>query len=137
MLLLDPDLSPPSSGPSTRAGSPTLSHVPVTVLDLRPAEEFERAHVRGARSIPLPRTKEDFYGDSEAIETRWKELKKVFAKDEWVWSGEGPALVICGDGDTGKMGAAMLRARGREGFCVEGGYDALVAGGFVDGCEGL
>lgn len=64
-------------------------------------------------------------------------MKKAFAKNEWVWGNEGPVVVVCGDGDTGKMGAAMLRARGREAFCVEGGYDALVAGGFVDGCKVL
>lgn len=35
-------------------------------------------------------------------------------------------LFVCLDGDTGKMAAAMLRARwGEEAFCIEGGFSSL------------
>lgn len=78
----------------------------------------------------------DLFGDAEAVQQRWAELKAATATQSWLGlghdddDGEGePAavLVLSGDGDSesGRMAAAMLRARGREVYCVEGGYAAL------------
>jgi rhodanese-related sulfurtransferase len=109
-----------------------------TIVDFRPSTEFNSNHIRGSRSIPLPSTKRDFYADASAVEKRWRELTEAFEHEAWVYKGEGPVLALCGDGDTGRMATSILRARGREAFCVEGGFEALAAGGFVDcSCERL
>ncbi|KAI1908921.1 hypothetical protein LOZ61_005334 [Ophidiomyces ophidiicola] len=143
-----------SSGPSTAPSSPTLPPQvstkhntltsDITVVDIRPTDAFACSHLPGSRNIPLPETEEDFYGKAEAVQRRWNELKQAFDGETWLWKvsihegqkysgqdgmsdppGPGPVLVVCTDGDSGRMAAAMLRAKGREAFCVEGGYGAL------------
>lgn len=94
-----------------------------------------------ACNAPLSDTPEDFYGDTGAIRKRWEELKGMMDEQSWLWwekvrevklnedEGEkrnrAPVLVLCMDGDIGRMATAMLRAKGREAFCVEGGSGPL------------
>ena len=105
----------------------------ITVLDLRPEELYAASHICGSRNIPLPLTKANFYGDAKAVEQRWLEMKQAFEQEDWVWAYGRRALVLCADGDSGRMATAMLRAKGCEATCVEGGYPALVE--YLDVCR--
>jgi len=37
-----------------------------------------------------------------------------------------PVIVLCSDGDSGKMATSILRGKGQEAYCVEGGYRELL-----------
>ncbi|KAF2867714.1 cysteine synthase B [Massariosphaeria phaeospora] len=93
------------------------------LLDLRPRDKYEESHIVGSRSIPLPATKADLFGDAEAVEQRWTELTQAVREQEW--SAGQRVLVLCADGDSARMATAMLRAKGCEALCVEGGYPAM------------
>jgi hypothetical protein len=88
---------------------------------------FRSSHLDESRNIPLPQTQPDFFGDAKAVEQRWLEVRATLEDQTWSWGADARVLVLCVDGDTSRMATALLRARGREAFCVEGGYDALVA----------
>lgn len=115
----------------------------MTLLDLRPEDAFARCHLRSAHNVPLPDTPEDFFGDAGEVRKRWHEVTGALKGEAWLWEGGSasdgePVLVLCSDGDTGRMAAAALRARGREAYCVEGGFRALVKtlrAGIVKGKE--
>lgn len=68
---------------------------------------------------------EDFFGDAKAVEQRWVQLNAALQADPWMWRADRKVLILCEDGDTSKMATAMLRARGCEALCVEGGYRML------------
>ena len=75
------------------------------VLDVREAAEYEKAHVLGARNIPL--------GELEA---RSAELEKHKAK---------PVIVVCDDGRLSAKAATTLRKHGFEQvFTLSGGIGA-------------
>jgi rhodanese-related sulfurtransferase len=99
----------------------------VAVIDLRPSGMFAASHVRGSHNIPLALSQKDLFGDAKRVEQRWAELRQSLDGDAWVWRVEGTVLVLCADGDSSRMATAMLRARGREALCVEGGFSALYA----------
>ncbi|KAK3332273.1 tryptophan synthase beta subunit-like PLP-dependent enzyme [Cercophora scortea] len=105
------------------------------LIDLRPRQAFLASHVRGSRNLALPDTREDFYGSAAAVEGRWDELNEVLDAERGTWAGEFAAdrsgsrvLVVCTDGDSSRMATSILRARGHEAVCVEGGYTALAEG---------
>lgn len=97
----------------------------MTILDLRPTEAYEMSHARDSYNIPLSQTKQDFFGDANAIEKRWVELRAALEGEEWTWQDNRQILVVCEDGDSSRMATAMLRAKGKEAFCIEGGYPAF------------
>ncbi|KAF2185756.1 cysteine synthase [Zopfia rhizophila CBS 207.26] len=134
--------SPPSSmysnvsGASSNVSTVSSASGYTTVIDIRPVDAYASSHLSGAQNIPLPETKEDFLGDSDAVQRRWTELKDVFDEELWLWKDgkddsaccemeRRPVLVVCTDGDSGRMATAQLRAKGCQAFCIEGGYRAL------------
>ena len=62
------------------------------VIDLRPAAEFAKGHILGARNLPL-----------SELEKRAGELDKHKAK---------PLILHCADGNRAGNGAALLRKNG-------------------------
>jgi rhodanese-related sulfurtransferase/DNA-binding MarR family transcriptional regulator len=74
----------------------------VVLLDVRPEEEFQSGHIRGARNIPLA-----------ALERHLRSLPK---DAEIVAYCRGPYCVLSDDA------VAMLRAKGRKAFRLEQGY---------------
>ncbi|KAK1826971.1 cysteine synthase [Podospora conica] len=139
--------SPPGPRPSTSLPTPPgfrtlaldghdLLQEPAIIVDIRPRESYVRSHVRGAWNVPLAVPPTDFFGDAKVVEQRWWEMRGAI--DGPLWPGpdemqERQVLVLCGNGELGRMGVAMLRARGVEAFSVEGGYDALLC----RGCRGM
>ncbi|VBB81452.1 Putative protein of unknown function [Podospora comata] len=107
------------------------------VIDVRPRTEFVKSHLRNAVNIPLSVTKDDFYGDPQAVYERWKEMNAAFKEtgvlDHQEEDDDRQTLVVCLDGDSGKMAASMLRGaskkvgKKREVFCVDGGWGVLEA----------
>lgn len=53
------------------------------------------------------------------------ELRAALEGEGWMWEDNRQILVVCADGDSSKMAVAMLRAKGKEALCIEGGYPAL------------
>lgn len=88
---------------------------------------FAASHIRDSHNIPLALTMEDFFGDAKGVEQRWHELRQALDGEAWLREVDGKVLVLCADGDSSRMATSMLRARGREAFCVDGGYSALYA----------
>jgi ArsR family transcriptional regulator len=74
----------------------------VTVLDVRPEDEFELGHLPGARNIPLSQLK--------------RRLAKLDRKTEIVAYCRGPYCVLAFEA------VALLRERGFEVHRLEGGY---------------
>lgn len=132
------DVSDTSSSSSVDSGSSTFS-VPdylisanksyvspeMTILDLRPRNVFVVSHLCGSTNIPLLPTCDSFFGDASAVERRWLEMREAFEREDWALADGRKALVLCEDGDSGRMATAMLRAKGCEATCVEGGYPAV------------
>lgn len=76
----------------------------------------------------------DLFGDAQAVEERWREIQHTIDGPRWPGPSELqelPALVLCNNGDSGRMTVAILRARGVKAFTIEGGYDALA---IAEGC---
>jgi rhodanese-related sulfurtransferase len=100
----------------------------LTLIDLRPKTAFSEGHVKTSQSLPLSETIDDFFGDSYAVKKRWLELTDLLAREPWLLEkASGTILIVCTEGDTGRMAASMLRARGREAFSLEGGFEAITA----------
>jgi rhodanese-related sulfurtransferase len=119
----DPVFSPTST--KWAYGTSGLELPRLAVLDLRPSDKFLVSHIRDSHNIPLQLSQEDLFGDARALEHRWAELRQSLDGDAWVWEVEGKVLVLCADGDSSRLATSILRARGREALCVEGGYPAL------------
>jgi len=106
-MLLWPLLRKGAGGPwvNTLQATQLMNREDAVVVDLRPAADFAKGHILGARSIPLA-----------DLEKRAAELDKYKAK---------PVIVHCGDGNRAGGGVALLR---RNGFAnvvnLAGGYAA-------------
>ncbi|KAF2793166.1 tryptophan synthase beta subunit-like PLP-dependent enzyme [Melanomma pulvis-pyrius CBS 109.77] len=134
-----------SSSSNSVESSPSIFSVPecstsksftfpeITVLDLRPRDIYAASHLCGSRNVPLPPAQKDFFGDARALEQRWAEMKEAVEREDWIWADGRSILVLCADGDSGRMATAMLRAKGCEAMCVEGGYPAMFE--YLDGYE--
>ncbi|MGI8983336.1 MAG: rhodanese-like domain-containing protein [Acidimicrobiales bacterium] len=84
-----------------------LAAGPVPLFDVRQPEEYEAAHVPGAKLIPLA-----------DVVARTGEVPK-----------ERPVYVICGTGPRSQRAADYYRNLGIEAFNVEGGTNAWVEAG--------
>ena len=106
-MLLWPLLRKGAGGPwvNTLQATQLMNREDAVVVDLRPAADFAKGHILGARSIPLA-----------DLEKRAGELDKYKAK---------PVIVHCDDGNRAGGGVALLR---RNGFAnvvnLAGGYAA-------------
>jgi len=106
-MLLWPLLRKGTGGPwvNTLQATQLMNRDDALVVDLRPADEFAKGHILGARSIPLT-----------DLPRRSGELDKHKAK---------PVIVHCGDGNRAGGGAALLRKNGFANVVnLSGGYAA-------------
>ena len=106
-MLLWPLLRKGTGGPwvNTLQATQLMNRDDALVVDLRPADEFAKGHILGARSIPLA-----------DLARRSGELDKHKAK---------PVIVHCGDGNRAGGGAALLRKNGFANVVnLSGGYAA-------------
>jgi rhodanese-related sulfurtransferase len=106
-MLLWPLLRKGTGGPwvNTLQATQLMNRDDALVVDLRPAEEFAKGHILGARSIPLA-----------DLERRANELDKHRAK---------PVIVHCSDGNRAGGGVALLRKSGFANVVnLSGGYAA-------------
>ena len=106
-MLLWPLLRKGTGGPwvNTLQATQLMNRDDALVVDLRPAAEYAKGHILGARNIPLPE-----------LERRAGELDKHKAK---------PVIVHCGDGNRAGGGAALLRKGGFANVVnLSGGYAA-------------
>lgn len=109
------------------------------VLDLRKAADFRAWHLPESINLPLtsvsPHTASPF-SDPAVLEAQWLELEQIFHDDRLVSDlGSAHVVVICYDGDTARVAASVLRAKGVEADSVRGGYRALKTYGI--GREGM
>lgn len=110
-----------------------------SVIDLRTPEEFAVSHLPGAVNIHLksliPNQPSPF-ADSHVFAAQWKELEALFgggcldtasdlAKE---LSLKKKVLLVCDGGDTARVAASILRAKGANAECMKGGMKALVNG---------
>jgi len=93
-MLLWPLLRKGAGGPwvNTLQATQLMNREDAVVVDLRPAADFAKGHILGARSIPLA-----------DLEKRAAELDKYKAK---------PVILHCGDGNRAGGGVATLRGKG-------------------------
>jgi rhodanese-related sulfurtransferase len=106
-MLLWPLLRKGAGGPwvNTLQATQLMNRNDALVVDLRPAEEFAKGHILGARSIPLA-----------DLARRAGELDKHKAK---------PVILHCGDGNRAGGGIALLRKNGFASVVnLSGGYAA-------------
>jgi rhodanese-related sulfurtransferase len=134
-------LTPPTSRSSSLAeidgGRPLRTSRAVVIVDIRPREAYSKGHVHAALNIALSSAPDELYGDAQAVENRWHEMWESINGPLSLWPQRSnkkllEVLVLCNNGDSGRMAVSILRAKGLEAFTIEGGYDALVAfGGYL------
>jgi rhodanese-related sulfurtransferase len=93
-MLLWPLLRVGSGGPwvNTLQATQLMNREDALVIDLRPAAEFAKGHILGAKNLPLAE-----------LEKRAFELDKHKSK---------PVILHCADGNRSGNGAALLRKNG-------------------------
>ncbi len=93
-MLVWPLLRKGTGGPwvNTLEATQLMNRENALVIDVRPAAEFAKGHILGAKNLPLAE-----------IEQRAGELEKHKAK---------PVIVHCGDGNRSGGGATLLRKSG-------------------------
>ncbi|KAF2256148.1 cysteine synthase-like protein B [Trematosphaeria pertusa] len=107
------------------------------LLDLRKPEDFASDHVPHSYNLPLPSlsatTSSPFF-EPAVLESQWKELEDMFAKekvDSYGLVGKN-VCVTCYDGDTARVATSVLRAKGITASSVEGGFAGLASQLFID-----
>ena len=111
-MLLWPTLRKGTGGAwvNTLQATQLMNRQDALVVDLRPAPEFAKGHILGAKSVPLAE-----------LEKRAGELDKHKAK---------PVIVHCADGNRSGNGATVLRKLGFGNVVnLTGGYTAWLQAG--------
>ena len=111
-MLLWPLLRKGSGGPwvSTLQATQLMNRDDAVVVDVRPAAEYAKGHILGARNIPIAE-----------LDRRAGELDKYKAK---------PVIVHCGDGNRAGGSAALLRKNGFGNVVnLSGGFAAWLQAG--------
>jgi rhodanese-related sulfurtransferase len=106
-MLVWPLVRKGAGGPSvnTLQATQLMNREDALVIDLRPAAEFAKGHILGAKNVPLAE-----------LEKRAGELDKHKAK---------PVILYCADGNRAGDGAALLRKHGFSSVVnLSGGYAA-------------
>ncbi|KAL1988614.1 hypothetical protein VTN96DRAFT_9009 [Rasamsonia emersonii] len=101
-----------------------------SVIDLRQAADFETWHLPDAVNLPLRSLDADTaspFFDPVVLEAQWRELDSLFGSGSPALSAVSGRriLLVCYGGDTARVAASVLRARGVEAYSVRGGYRAL------------
>ena len=111
-MLLWPLLRKGAGGPwvNTLQATQLMNRDDAVVVDLRPAADYAKGHILGARSLPLAE-----------LDKRTGELDKYKAK---------PVILHCADGNRAGDGVALLRKAGFANVVnLTGGYGAWLQAG--------
>lgn len=99
------------------------------ILDLRQPGDFEKEKLPGSINVPLaqPGTKSPFF-DPSLLSSLWTQLEKEFAAPSQQLSSlkSKDTLIVCYDGDSARVAASVMRAKGYEANSLRGGLDGLV-----------
>lgn len=106
------------------------------VLDLRNEADFDREHLSGSCSLPIPNFSAgtgggDLFGNPELLHWASTSLKTLLegAKGSKILdkarSQDQSVLVLCYHGDFSRLATATLRKRGVTAFSVKGGFGGL------------
>ncbi|KJZ71534.1 hypothetical protein HIM_09072 [Hirsutella minnesotensis 3608] len=103
-----------------------------TVIDFRSEAEFRQSHLQRSINLPLPDRSDDLFASPGEVHQRWTELTELFEEQKcfhpsWPNATDGKILLVCTHGDTSRMATAMLRARGRDAYCVKGGFQTFIS----------
>ncbi|KAF1984277.1 tryptophan synthase beta subunit-like PLP-dependent enzyme [Aulographum hederae CBS 113979] len=130
--LLRPSCKRPSCRRKTICNSSSRLSSKISILDLRQPADFAAGHLFGSQSSPLKNlTVEtgDVFGDAEVLRTMWMGLKEKFegkeAEELLEKKKKGPLVVLCYDGETGRLATSLLRKRGVKAFSVRRGWEGL------------
>ncbi|KAH6844656.1 cysteine synthase [Chaetomium sp. MPI-CAGE-AT-0009] len=129
---------PPTLCCCTTHPTPTPTGVTTPlIIDLRSPASFTTHHIPHALNLPLEALTPsllatgDLFGDPEAVYRVWTGIQALVARPDVgaVLEGvkkEGRAVVVvCYDGEAGRLGTSTLRERGVEAFSVVGGWRGL------------
>lgn len=114
-------------------GTGLSSSSAIRCIDLRSPEDFEECHVQGAFTSPLdgltPTSTSVFeFGEPQVLIDQWKRLKAKIEDagvSKWLSAATNPLLVLDYDGNTSRVMAAALRARGFEAYSFKDGMSGL------------
>lgn len=114
-------------------GTGLSSFSAIRCIDLRSPEDFEDCHVQGSFSSPLDgltlkSTSAFEFGEPEILIDQSKKLKAKIEDSgvsKWLSAAANPLLVLDYDGNTSRVMAAALRARGFEAYSFKGGMSGL------------
>jgi rhodanese-related sulfurtransferase len=104
--------------------------LPVCILDLRNANDFNASHISGslnvdvgARDLPNP------YKHAPTLSQLWRQLDERLSANDATF---GPALegrrvlAVSYDGNVARLAMSILRNRGLEAYCVQGRCEDFV-----------
>lgn len=99
------------------------------VLDLRQPKDFVQGRLPGSINLPLalPNTASPF-SDPSNLSRLWTELDQAFADSAAAIGSlaSKDTLVVCYDGDSARVAASVMRAKGFTANSLRGGLDGLV-----------
>ncbi|KAM4054578.1 pyridoxal-phosphate dependent enzyme [Hirsutella rhossiliensis] len=122
-----------SFGESTKLERLAQPKADATVIDLRQAPDFGRFCLPGSVNMPFVQreTPSPFF-DTKVLKDLWQRLEETFKapdqKLEALIRGKR-VLLMCYDGDSSRMAASVLRAKGYEADCIRGGLKPQVREG--------
>lgn len=105
------------------------------LIDLRTTADFALWHLPDAVNLPLlslSSATPSPFSDASTLERQWRELETLF-QHQALEGGSIPTpslsskrvFLICYDGDTVRVAASVLRAKGIEANSVRGGFQVL------------
>lgn len=100
-----------------------------TVIDLRQASDFDQFHLPGSVNMPfVQRGTPSPFSDTDVLEDLWGRLENTFKepdqKLEALIQGKR-VLLVCYDGNSSRVAASVLRAKGCEADCIRGGLKRM------------
>jgi cysteine synthase A len=106
------------------------------VLDVRPPDEFALAHLPGAINLPiksLTSVSASPWQDSTVMAAQWRELESLFGGGTLetasplaqILCRNTKVLLICRNGDTARIAASILGAKGAKTENLQGGMEGL------------
>ncbi|UPX19238.1 Cysteine synthase [Ascochyta rabiei] len=106
------------------------------ILDLRNRKDYDKLHIPGSLSAPLPGLLHslgggDLFGDAHAVHLLWTSMQKWLQGAELLQTfaravqDHGRIVVLCYDGLASQLVNSAIRQKGIEAFTVRGGFGAL------------
>lgn len=107
-----------------------------TVLDVRPRTEFAVSHLPGSVNIPIASLSIDSaspWENSHVMAAQWRELESIFGGGSLdtvspiaqILLQNRKVLLVCKNGDTARIAASILGAKGAATENLKGGMQAL------------